>query len=349
MTDRYAHLVGSVPAPNAVEAMQLAAGRLGTALKYLPDGETGDRRNWVLNIIESFRDHPEVRVVKDGGWTSYDDMPRFGVRPGHRLYGAAVDLGIAKAAADARSEFEALRPQLAEGASFQVGIPGDLDLALFTFGPAGPVRYRRPFTEALGAAMHEVHGQFGADAIFQLEVPAELVLLARAPAPARRGLAAMLGRGIGRLAQAAPPGARFGVHLCLGDMNHEALGRVTDTGPLTLLSNAIVRRWPGERTLEFIHLPLAAADDPPSTDASFYAPLAGLRLGSGMRLVAGFAHEDQDPATQFRVRRLIEDAVGRPVDVSTSCGLGRRDPTAAIAAIERVKLLLSDENAAVIG
>src|SRR5712691_1909163 len=275
MTDRYAHLVGSVPAPDPAAAMQLAAGKLGRALKCLPDGETGDRRNWVLNISESFRDHPDVRLVKDGGWTSYDDMPRFGVRPGHRLYAAALDLGIAKAAADARAEFEALRPQLADGASFQVGIPGDLDLALFTFGPTGPVRYRRPFTEALGAAMHEVHGQFGDDAIFQLEVPAELVLLARAPAPARPALATMLGRGIGALAQAGPPGARFGVHLCLGDMNHQALGRVTDASPLTQLSNAIARRWPRERTLEYLHLPLAAADDPPATDASFYAPLAG--------------------------------------------------------------------------
>ncbi len=50
--------------------------------------------------------------------------------------------------------------------------------------------------------------------------------------------------------------------------------------------------------------------------------------------------------TQFRVRRLIEDAVGHPVDVSTSCGLGRRDLAAATAAIERVKLLLGEETPA---
>ena len=56
--------------------------------------------------------------------------------------------------------------------------------------------------------------------------------------------------------------------------------------------------------------------------------------------MAGFAHEDQDEATQFRIREMIEDAAGRPVDVSTSCGLGRRQPDAALAAMDRIKLLL---------
>jgi len=38
------------------------------------------------------------------------------------------------------------------GPRFLVGIPGDVDLAMFTFGPSGPVRHRRPFTETLAAA-----------------------------------------------------------------------------------------------------------------------------------------------------------------------------------------------------
>ena len=59
--------------------------------------------------------------------------------------------------------------------------------------------------------------------------------------------------------------------------------------------------------------------------------------------MAGFAHEDQDAADQFRIRRLIEDAVGHPVDISTSCGLGRREPAAGLAALDRIKLLLADE------
>jgi hypothetical protein len=51
------------------------------------------------------------------------------------------------------------------------------------------------------------------------------------------------------LAAAAPAGARFGVHLCLGDMNHKAYGRMTDAAPLVQLANAIAARWPAGRPI----------------------------------------------------------------------------------------------------
>ncbi|HET9973965.1 MAG TPA: hypothetical protein VFQ68_37430, partial [Streptosporangiaceae bacterium] len=54
---RRAHLVGSIPAGSAEEAMRLAVKRLGPELDYLPDGETGVRRNWVIGMIEGFRNH----------------------------------------------------------------------------------------------------------------------------------------------------------------------------------------------------------------------------------------------------------------------------------------------------
>ena len=57
--------------------MRLAVERLGPELDYLPDGETGDRRNWVISMIEALRAHPDFRVVKDGDWSDYDKTPRF--------------------------------------------------------------------------------------------------------------------------------------------------------------------------------------------------------------------------------------------------------------------------------
>jgi len=342
---RRAHLVGSIPAASAAEAMRLAVQRLGPELDYLPDGETGVRRNWVIGMIDGFRNHPDLRIVKDGDWSDYDQTPRFAVAPGHRLYGAALDLGIAAAARAAMAEFDTLRATLADGdrpgPGFLVGIPGDVDLAMFTFGPSGPVRHLRPFTEALAATMYRVRALFGDDVLFQLEVPVESVVLARAPSGLRPVLAGLLARRIAALAQGAPAGSQFGLHLCLGDMNHRALGRLPDASPLVLLANAVTSRWPAGRPLRYVHAPLAAADDPPPASRAFYRPLAGLKLGTGVRFVAGFAHEDQDAATQLRIRDVIETAVGRPVDISTSCGLGRRQPAAALAAMDRIKLLLA--------
>jgi len=345
---RRAHLVGSIPAATAADAMRLAVKRLGPDLDYLPDGETGERRNWVISMIEALRVHPDFRVVKDGDWSDYDKTPRFALRPGHRLYGAALDLGIASAARAAMSEFDTLRAEMAErpqgGPRFLVGIPGDVDLAMFTFGPSGPIRHLRPFTEALAATMHQTRRLFGDDVLFQIEVPAESVVLARVPSALRPALAGLLARRIAALAQGAPEGSRFGLHLCLGDMNHRPFGRLTDASPLVLLANAVTARWPDGRLLHYVHAPLAAADNPPSASEAFYRPLAGLKLGPDVRFIAGFAHEDQDAAAQFGIRRMIEDAIGHPVDISTSCGLGRRQPDAALAAMDRIKLLLSGQD-----
>jgi hypothetical protein len=355
MTTRRAHLVGSLPGANAVEAMELAVSKLGPSLATLPDGETGERRNWIISMIESLRDHPDLELARAGDWSDYDRVPRFRLRRGHRLYAASLDLGITSAAAAARPTFLALRDGLGIGAGpggegaaggeagplrFQVGIPGDIDLALFVFGPAGPVRQRRPFTEALAATMYQIARSYGDDVLYQIEIPAEVVLLGRAPARVRPLLAGQLGRQVAALAQGAPPGARFGLHLCLGDMNHQALGHISDASPLVQLTNAVSAHWPSDRTLQYVHLPLAEADAPPATDAAFYRALADLRLGPGVRVIAGFAHEGQDLETQRTIRGLIESAVGSAVDVSHSCGLGRRSPQSAVAALDRLAELL---------
>ncbi len=121
---RRAHLVGSIPAASAADAMRLAVSRLGPDLGYLPDGETGVRRNWVIGMIEGFRSHPDLRLVKDGDWSDYDKTPRFALQPGHRLYGAALDLGIAAAARAAMSEFDTLRAGLADETRSRAALPG---------------------------------------------------------------------------------------------------------------------------------------------------------------------------------------------------------------------------------
>lgn len=309
---------------------------VGPQLRSLPDGETGARRNWIIPAIDNLRQHPDLELAKDGDWSDYDKTPKLKVRRGHRLLGATLDFGYDAAVRDARDSFERIRDQHGRpDLDFLVGIPGDWDMAMFTLGPPAGLRHRRAFTEATVAGIRRVHELLGDAAVFQLEVPIELILLTKLPAPARAPAAKLFGRWVAALAAASPAGARFGVHLCLGDMNHKAFGRMTDVSPLVLLANAIGAAWPEGRALEFIHAPFAAADDPPPVAEDFYRPLAQLNLPEGTRFIAGFAHEDQSMADQRAVLATIERLVGRPVDISTSCGLGRREEAAALRALER--------------
>jgi hypothetical protein len=340
---RSAHLVGSLPGDDAGDAMRLAVTHLGTTLRSLPDGETGDRHNWIIHIIESMRNHPDLELKKDGDWSDYDKTPVFRVRRGHTLRAPSLDFGHVKTFEENWPVFTRVRGEQKNPAlAFQAGIPGDLDMALFTLGPIGAFRHRAAFRRATLREIREIYRRGGNDVVFQIEIPAELAFVARMPGPLRPVMARALARGVGRLARQSPAGARFGIHLCLGDMNHRALATMTDTSPVVLLANAIVRAWPAGRNLEFVHVPFAAAEKVPRTDPAWYAPLTRLKLPRATRFAAGFVHEDQDLAEQRHLRALIERHVGREVDVSTSCGLGRRSRPAAMAALERTAALTAD-------
>ena len=334
---RGALLVGSVPVGSAQESISLALTKLGKRLHSVPDGETGERRNWIIHIIEALRAHPDFEVAKEGDWSDYDKTPRLRLAKGVRLKADALDLGYAAA-------FRANYPTLVAerekhglpGIAYQVGIPGDLDLALFVFGPGGILTKRRPFTEATVREITAIQREAGDDVVFQIEVPAELVFVAQMPPPLRPLVAHYMAGGICRLAKQSPSGTRFGVHLCLGDMNHRALASMADVGPVVLLANAIARRWPEGRRLEYMHAPFAAANIPPALDERWYAPLSKLAQPSGTRFIAGCIHEDLSVEDQRALIDLIEQRLGTRVDLATACGLGRRDRASAVATIDRI-------------
>jgi hypothetical protein len=309
---------------------------LGPHLISLPDGETGERRNWIISIIESLREHPDLELAKSGDWSDYDRTPRLKIRRGHRLYGANLDFGHVAAVRESWPVFRELReaaglPDL----TFQSGVPGDFDLAMFTLGPAGALLHREPFTEATITEIRGVTEVTGGEVVFQIEVPVELVMVARAPAAGQAAAARLAARATVGLAAAAPAGAGFGIHLCVGDMNNRALGSMRDVGPLVALANAIVAGWPPDKRLDFIHAPFSAANNPAPVDPEFYAPLERLRIPESTRFVAGFAHEAQSLDDQHRVRDLVDAGVGREVDVSSACGLGRRSAEDGRAVLER--------------
>jgi hypothetical protein len=177
--------------------------------------------------------------------------------------------------------------------------------------------------------VNTIHAEGGNEVLFQIEVPAELVFMTKAPGPLRPAMAGWLGGIVANLAAQSPAGSRFGVHLCLGDLGHQALGRLRDTGPLVLLANAIGSRWPDGRSLEYVHAPLAAGEDPPPADPAFYRPLRRLALPDGTRFVAGLLHEGRSVDELRPLLAEIESLLGRWVDVAAACGLGRRSPQAA--------------------
>jgi hypothetical protein len=234
---------------------------------------------------------------KDGRWLNYQDRPTYSVRRGARLDPDSLELGYLAAFRESQPVVDALSVEYGlSRATRQVGVASGFDLALFAFGPAGALRHRAAFNAAAARDIKAIADEAGRDVIFQIELPAETVAVARSPRVLRGAVSRWMAGVSVDLAHSAPRGASFGIHLCFGD-----------------------------------HIPLAAGNVPPSTTAAFYAPLAKLELPPATRLIAGFVHETLTEEQLLDVLRMVESAAGRTVDVAAPCGLGRRDESVARA------------------
>ena len=61
-TNRMAHLVGSVPLPDAETVFRTVSRALGSSVRRIPDGETGDRNRWIWFQRAMLGNHPDMEV-----------------------------------------------------------------------------------------------------------------------------------------------------------------------------------------------------------------------------------------------------------------------------------------------
>lgn len=339
---RAVHFVGSFPAESTEVAMRAMLDSAGARLRTLPTGETRRYEFYIQPIIEDLVARGVLAVKKPGSWRSSRERTIHRAPRGTELSGAGLDLGYLREAEEALPLLRELRgerelPDLA----LQIGMPTDFTLTFIAMGASGVRRHRRAFFDATVRDITAMRELAGDDIVVQLEATAELVLMSKTQ-PLHRLIdrALGLGEGIAALAAAAPEGTRFGVHLCLGSLRNKARGRLRNARPLVDLANSVVRHWPRGRALEFVHGPVAAGDIPPSTKAEFYAPLAELSLGAGTDFYAGLVHDLPTASQQSHTLRVIENALGRPVDgVACACGLGRRPRPVADELMARAQLL----------
>ena len=126
-----------------------------------------------------------------------------------------------------------------------------------------------------------------------------------------------------------------GLHLCFGDLKNTAAVVPSRFGRVVAFTNALVRRWPPTHALAYVHFPFAAGTAPAPTDPTAYRALRRLALPPGIRLVAGFVHEQPSVERLEALLGTIEQARGTQVDIATACGLGRRTPETADELIRR--------------
>jgi len=356
MTERHVLLVGSMPFENEEAAMtralDLTEGRL---LAALPDGEIGEkserypkgnRAAWVQAIIDVCeQDASSWEVISrgergaDGFPTGYETGPQLRPRHPPRRMDRHLDFRWVDYFQSSYPIFKRLEKERdLDGLRFQVGLPTGIGMTFGMMSPPNALRYAGAFSRRMAWEANRILDLSpDRDLLFQLEVPGELALAHKLP----KALSGLASRSVIGLLEQVRPEVPFGVHLCFGDLNNEALIDAKTLDKAVAFANGLLDRWPVSHRLAYVHFPLAEAAQPPPMDEAYYAPLGDLVLPKGVRFVAGFVHEELDDGELRRLLEIVERVRGESVDVASSCGLGRRPPDVADKLIRAATALAS--------
>ena len=287
-----AHLVGSLPYPDADTTFREIAGRLGGHLKRIPDGETGERARWIFWQRARVAEHPAMEVAAD------EDMQRihqwdgklirewelFRFRAGVDPAAVEFDPGYAPEAIASYARFTAMREAgtLPAGVRFQVCLPTPMAIGYWFVSPAARPDFFAAYERAFKADLAKIcaavpHGDLAVQWDVCQEVLAWEGYFPNRPASYKADITGMLAR----LGNAVPEPAELGYHLCYGTPNDEHVVMPADLANAVEMTHGILAGL--ERSLQFVHVPAPKHRD----DAAYYAPLADLAAAGGVRALSG--------------------------------------------------------------
>ncbi len=325
----WAHLVGSVPLPDAETVFRTVSDAWGPHLGRISDGETGRRGRWIWFQREMLEQHPAMEPDPDEPpyalyqWdgqllreTSYIRF-RQGVDP------SAVDFptGYAEAALESLGLYARLRDEgvIPGDARFQVSLPTPIATAYMYVSPAARDAYIPAYERSLLSAVEGLLASTPHDRLsIQWDVCQEVLLFedyfSHRPADYKERIFAELGR----LGDAIPETVDLGYHLCYGSPRDEHLVMPKDMSILVEIANGIADGL--DRRLDFIHMPVPKD----RADREYFLPLEGLCLSTETQLILGLIHHDDITGDRDRVDAARE-FIGS-FGVASECGWGRTDP-----------------------
>jgi hypothetical protein len=324
------YLVGSVPMANARAVFETVSAAFGPRIKRIPDGETGERLNWVFWQEALFANHPAFeRSEKDfqlhatsGKARRYRLKPRLTARDVvfDNIFYADVAIGSYRT-------FSALKQEgkIAPGTKFQVDlVPAHSVIWLFVdedlheaIDPVYNDAVKREIDKLVAAIPHD-------ELAIQLDVASAVF------ARLERGDVSTYGatkdemfetfsRILLDLGNHVPADIELLYHFCYGDAGHRHVVEPTDMSDMVELANRLSAGI--TRNIGLIHMPVPRD----RSDEAYFEPLRRLKLRSGTELCLGLVHHT-DGIDGTRKRLATAQQFVRDFSIGTECGFGRRDP-----------------------
>ena len=327
---RDVHLVGSVPLADSRAVFTDLSRALGPHLKRIPDGETGERGDWITWLEPVFANDSaleksdEVFRVHAGAGAHI----RYRLKPGKAASDVRFDnLFYADIAKQSYAEFAALKKQgvIPPQVRFQIDlVPAHSVIWLFLqedlHQPLDPV-----FNAALKREIDKIAHDLPHDQIaIQFDVASAVFarLQRNEPNAYGKNREEMLARFAGiitDLASHVPADIELMFHFCYGDANHKHAVEPIDMRDMVAMANRLSADI--KRPIALIHMPVPRE----RSDDAYFAPLAGLKLHPETELSLGLVHYT-DGVAGTRQRLKTAERHAQHFSIATECGFGRRDP-----------------------
>jgi hypothetical protein len=318
---RGVHLVGSVPLADAEAVFRAANAILGGRLRRIPDGETGERTQWIGWQARFIGSNPQFELLPANP-SDYAPLPHFKLRSPLSSREITFErLGYADAAKASYAVFSQLKQAglIPASTRFQVSLPTPL-APVFAFIMPGDQAVVGPAYEA--AMLAELDHIAAAipyhDLAIQWDVAVELGILESATPTTFEDAKKRVVERLVRLAHRVPADVELGYHLCYGDAGHKHFLEPADASKLVEVANAVSAG--ARRQINWIHMPVPRN----RTDDAYIAPLRHLQLHPETELYLGLVHFT-DGVVGTRRRMAAAQKVVADFGVATECGMGRRN------------------------
>jgi hypothetical protein len=332
MPPTHVHFNGSVNLADAESVMREIVSRVPSGLRRIPDGETGDRNNWIFFQMQKFLQSPSLVPAGplDATPGDYEQIPQLrladGVDPAEMRW---PDIGYADAYRGSYQTFAALREEgvIPGGVRFQVEYPTPLASIGGYIVPGQQEALLGSYERAMFADLDRLLAAIPHDEVaVQWDVAVEFGILEESFAPGGSQAFDAIIAGLVRCVDQVPAEVPAGLHLCYGDYGHQHFKQPESLALQVRVLNAVTAA--AGRTVSFVSFTVPQDQ----REESYFAPLADLAADPGTELnfaLVPYHPADQAPGTTGDQVRLIDAALAasaggsRAWGICTECGMGR--------------------------
>jgi hypothetical protein len=327
----HVHFNGSVNLAGGETVMREITSRVPSGLRRLPDGETGDRNNWIFFQLQRFLQLPWlVPEGLDAAEGDYENMPKLQLADGVDPAGVTwPNLGYADAYLASYQTFVALRDEgvIPAGVRFQVQYPTPLASIGGYIVPEQQQTLLGSYEQSMFADLDRLLSEIPhGDVAVQWDVAVEFGVLENAFGPDGDQAFDPVVAALVRCVDQVPADIPAGMHLCYGDYGHHHFKQPESLALQVRVLNAVTAA--AARPVSFVSFTVPQDQ----RDESYFAPLAELAVSPDTELnfaLVPYHPAEQAPGASEEQARLIDAALSASPDgarawgVCTECGMGR--------------------------